>query len=212
MEEAAEYFKTTEDVILRELEQGRLHGFKIGDDWRIAENSLIDFINKNRLSLQIEQLGILTPQYTINSFTEIGPFDYKWPKEEEHFERGYETTRTINGREHLFKIGLTDRYAAGQVRRRIVVWVNNWPVVEFAGGNTYEVDGLMASIIKSQGGKQLRPSNKMPEEYKGFRTDRYDNIVQGPYASRNMAIVVQKDDLESMIHHAVIRSTWKQLI
>ncbi len=212
VEEAADYFKITKDIIVKELEQGYLHGFKIGGEWRLTEANLVDFINKNHQSPQAEQLSSLTPEYDTTGFTEIGPFDYRWPVGEEHFERGYETARIINGREHTFKIGLTDRHAAGQMRRRMIVWIDNWPVVEFAGGNAYEADGLLASVIKTQGGKQLRPSGKIPEEYKDFRIARYDSIVQGPYASRNMAVIVQKDDSESMIRHAVIRAIRKDLV
>ena len=92
------------------------------------------------------------------------------------------------------------------------MWIDNWPLVEFAGGNNYESDELLASVIKVKGGTQLRPSGKIPEEYKNFNIARYDSIVQGRYASRNMAVIVSKDDLESMIRHAVIRATCKELI
>jgi len=212
IEEAADYFKISTDVIEKELEQGRLHGFKIGTEWRFTEANLVEFINRNHHSQLTEQSSSLTPQYETAGFTEIEPFDYKWPTTEEHFENGYETTRDINGRAHTFRIGFTDRQAAGQMRRRVVVWLDNWPVVEFAAGNNYESDELLTSVIKVRGGKQLRPSGKIPEEYKDFRIARYDSVVQGPYASRNMAVIVSKDDLESMLRHAIIRANWKQLI
>jgi hypothetical protein len=163
-------------------------------------------------NIDTEQVTSLTSQYRITDFTEIGPFEYQWPAAKEQFESGYETTRNINGRVHTFRLGFTNRQAAGRMRRRIVVWINNWPVVEFAGGNNYESDGLLAGVIKTRDRKQLRPSAKIPEEYKGFHVARYDSIVQGAYASRNMAVIVQKDDLESMIRHAVIRGTWKELV
>jgi len=212
VEEVADYFKIDRDVIVKELEQGHLRGFKLGTEWRFTEANLAEFINRNHPSPSTEQLSNSKLQYETTGFSEIGPFDYKWPAGEEHFERGYETAGTLNGREHTFKIGFTDRYAAGQMRRRIIVWINNWPVVEFAGGNRYKTDGLLASVIKTQGGKQLRPSGKIPGEYKDFHIARYGSIIQGPYASRNMAVIVQKDDLESMIRHAVIRATLKELI
>lgn len=212
IEEASDYFKISKDVIVKELEQGHLHGFKIGGEWRLTEANLVEYINRNYHSLSTEQLRSLTPQYEITGFTEIGPFDYQWPTTEEHYESGYETTRDINGRTHILKIGFTNRESSGLNRRKIVVWINNWPVVEFTASNNYESDGLLAGIIKIKGGKQLRPSGKIPEEYKDFHVARYDSIVQGPYASRNMAVIVSKDDLESMIRHAIIRATWKDLI
>ncbi len=212
VDEAADYFKIDKDVIVQELEQGHLLGFKIGAEWRFTEANLAEFINRNHASPSIDQLSNSTLQYETTGFVEIEPFDYKWPVSEEHFESGYETARTINGREHTFKIGFTDRYAAGQTRRRIIVWIDNWPLVEFAGGNGYEDDGLLASIIKTQNGKQLRASAKIPEVYKGFNIARYDSIVQGSYASRNMAVIASKNDLELMLRHAIIRATWKGYI
>jgi excisionase family DNA binding protein len=212
VDEVADYLRISTDVILKELERGRLRGFKIGEEWRLTETNMMDFITRNHHSASIEQLSNLAPQYEATGFAEIGPFDYQWPTTKEHYEGGYETTRNINGRTHTFKIGFTSREAAGLTRRKIVVWIDNWPVVEFTAGNNYESDGLLAGIIKITGGKQLRPTGKVPEEYKDFRVAKYDSIVQGPYASRNMAVIVQKDDLESMIRHAVIRATWKELI
>lgn len=212
LQDVADYLKVGEDVILSELEKGNIQGFKLGTEWRFTDASIMKFVSGNHALLPVTQTGNNELMYESGHFDSIGPFEYQWPRAKEEFENGYETTRNINGRTHTFKIGFTNRYAAGQMRRRVVVWVNNWPVVEFAGGNDYESNGLLASVIKIQSGKQLRPSGRIPEEYKDFRSVRYDSIVQGPYASRNMAIVVSKDDLETMIRHAIIRATWKELI
>ncbi len=212
LSEVAEYLKVTKEVILTELAKGNIHGFRLGEDIRFTDDNVLEFINKNHPSLSLGQLDNSEIEYEATGFTEIGPFDYQWPKDQEHFENGYETTRTINNRSHTFRIGFTNRQAAGQMRRRIVVWINNWPIVEFAAGNNYENDSLLVGIIKTQNGKQLRPSAKIPEEYKGFNVARYDSIVQGPYASRNMAVIVLKDDLETMIRHALIRAQLKEII
>lgn len=211
-EEVADYLRIGKDIILKELEEGHLRAFKVGSEWRCTDANLLEYINKNHTISIDRQSDNPKLKYEATDFVEIGPFDYQWPKDKEHYENGYETTRNINGRTHTFKIGFTDREAAGKIRRRIVVWIDNWPLVEFAAGNNYESDGLLAGIIKVQGGKQLRPLGKMPEEYKDFHTARYDSIVQGPYASRNMAVLVKKDDFESMIKHAIIRATWKDLV
>lgn len=212
VEDAADYFRIGKDVVVQELEQGRLHGFRIGGQWRLTRTSLAEFVNRDDGLPSTDQVTGLTTQYQVTDFTDIGPFEYQWPASKEHFQSGCETTRVINGRARTFRIGFTDREAAGAMRRRIVVWLDNWPIVEFAGGNNYESDGLLAGVIKTQDGKQLRPTSKVPEEYKGFRIARYASIVMGPYASKNMAVIVQKDDLESMIRHAIIRGTWKELI
>lgn len=212
VEEVAQYLKTNPDTVNKEMEEGRIRAFKVGEEWRCTDTSLMEYISRNGAVSGGSLPANHSLHYEEGSFTEIESFDYDWPKLKEHFEYGYETTRDINGRTHTFRIGFANRQAAGQMRRRVVVWINNWPVVEFAGGNKYESDGLLASVIKVEGGKQLRPSGKIPNDYKAFHVARYDSIVQGPYASRNMAVIVQKDDLESMIRHAIIRATWKELI
>ncbi len=212
IDEVADYFRINKDVISRELEQGNLRGFKVGAEWRLTDTNLLEFINRNHPSILLAQPDTATLKYEETGFNETGPFDYQWPKDTEHFESGCETTRNINDRTHTFKIGFTYRQAAGQMRRRVIVWLGNWPLVEFAGGNDYESDGLLASVIKTQSGKQLRPSGTIPNEYIDFRTARYNSIVKGPYASRNMAVIVTKDDLESMLRHAIIRASLKNLI
>jgi excisionase family DNA binding protein len=211
-EEVADYLKIDRNSVVKELEEGRLHGFQVGLDWRCTDTSLLDYINRSQTISLATQSDISKLKNEAGNFVEIEPFDYKWPQSEEHFENGHETTININGRAHVFKFGFTDREVAGRMRRKAVVWIDNWPLVEFASGNDYESDGLLASVIKTQGGRQLRPSAKLPEEYKGFKIDRYDSIVQGPYASRNMAVIVHKDDLKSMLEHAVIRAQSKGII
>jgi hypothetical protein len=61
-------------------------------------------------------------------------------------------------------------------------------------------------------GAQLTPSQKVPEEYKNFRILRYNSIVKGARASTNMAVIVNKNDLQAMLEHAYIRAVWKKLI
>lgn len=211
-DELAEYLKVSVASIVKELEEGHIRGFKIGPDWRITDVSLLEYLGNHHNVSIVGQSKALNPEGEITSFNEVGQFDFHWPGSEEHFENGYETSRTINGRTYVFKIGFTDREAAGQIRRRVVVWLDKWPLVEFAGSNDYESDGLLASVIKVKSGKQLRPSEKIPDEYRNFQIDRYDSIIQGPYASRNLAVIVSKDDLESMLRHAIIRAKSKERI
>ena len=194
-EEVAEYLKVSKDAILNELEEGRLKGFKVGTEWRCTDSSLLEYTSKGIHQSIVIKSDIRNSEYEETAFTEITPFDYQWPRVKEHFDTGYETTRTINGRNYVFKIGYANRQAAGQKRRRVVVWIANWPLVEFAGSNHYESDRLLASVIKDKNGKHVTPTAKIPDEYKEFRIAKYNSIVQGPFANRNMAVIVSKDEL-----------------
>lgn len=212
--EIAEYLKVDERTVLQELEEGNLQGFIVANQWRCSEQELHAYISgsKNRTQpYQIQPIIPAEPEIS-TGFTEIGPFDYRWPTSIEHYSLGYETTRYMNGQSHTFRIGFTERDAAGRLRSRVVVWIGNRALVEFAGGNRYESDGLLASVIKLPNGTQLQPNKKIPIEYSSFNVRRYDSVVHGPYASGNMAVIVHKDDLESMVRHAIIRANWKGLI
>jgi excisionase family DNA binding protein len=212
-EEIAQYLKVDEQAVLQEIEEGNLQGFMVGKQWRCSEQELHLYISGSKNKAQLYQIQPTIPSQpeTNSGFTQIGPFDYRWPTSVEHYSQGYETTRYVNGQNYTFKIGFTERESAGRLRPRVVVWIGDRALVEFAGGNNYEKDGLLASVIKLPNGTQLQPNKKIPIEYSSFNIRRYDSIVQGPYASRNMAIVVHKDDLESMLSHAIVRAKWKGL-
>jgi len=212
--EVADYFGVNEEVVVRELEEGRLRGFRIGSEWRCSDLDLLKYIEGSkprampyeRMTQQVSSGNMVT------DFFQIEAFDYRWPVEEEHFCKGYETIREINSRHFTFRIGMGEHKVIGMVRPHVVVWLGETALVEFTGGNNCEADGLMASILKLPDGKQLRPNETIPSAYEGFEVAAYNSIVQGPYAFRNMAVIVHKDDLESILLHAIIRAQWKELI
>ncbi len=216
--EVAEYIKVDETIILRELEIGNLHGFKIGNEWRCSDEDILTYIRGARGKIEPPQTSFAkapVPESTLN-IVEIGAFDFNWPKKGgggnlEHYDEGYEATTIISGHEYTFKIGFGNREAAGQKRRRITIWLGNRAIVEFAGSNDYQNDELLAGIIRLKNGRQLT-TQRIPDEYKGFKVERYSSVVQGPRASTGMAVVVHKDDINHMLEHAVIRATWKELI
>jgi excisionase family DNA binding protein len=219
LKEVAEYLKVHEEIVLGEIEKGVLHGFRIGGEWRLSDNDLLTYINSNYSKTVTEEnhefdAQEFDTQETQNELelNEIGAFDFQWPQGVEHFDEGYTVIHTVNGRTVRFRIGFTYREAAGEMRRRAVVWMDERPLVEFAGSNDYESNGLLASVIKLRTNKQLRPYQNIPKEYKEFRVARYDSIVRGRFASRNMAIIVHKNDFRAMLKHAVIRAIWKELI
>ena len=219
IKEVADYLKVDEETVLRELENGSLRGFKVGQEWRFSDADLLAYINRPMTGAGAKgrEFPETNLQNTDWSIIETGAFDFKWPKKggggyQEHYDKGYDATRVVNGRHFTFRVGFGIREAAGKTRHRVTVWLGNRAVVEFAGSNDFDKDGLLAGIIRLREGGQLSPYQKIPDEYKGFKVERYSSIVQGPHASRNMAVVVHKDDLNSMLAHALIRATWKELI
>lgn len=218
--EVAEYLKVDEDMILHEFEAGNLRGFKIDKEWRCSEEDILSYIKGDRARSEItytQPRQTKTQVYDRDwDIVETDPFDFNWPKTggggyPEHYDKAYEATATIEGQEYTFKIGFGNRESAGQERRRVTIWLGNRAVVEFAGSNDYQNDRLLAGIIRLKNGKQLT-TQRIPDEYRGFRVEKYNSVVKGPRARTGMAVIVHKDDLESMLNHAVIRATWKELI
>lgn len=218
--EVAGYLRVEVDTIFNELEAGNLRGFKIGAEWRCSEEDILSYIKGDRIRTEItytQPRQTKTHVYDRDwNIVETEPFDFNWPKTggggyPEHYDKAYEATTTVSGQEYTFKIGFGNRESAGQKRRRFTIWLGNRAVVEFAGSNNYDDDGLLAGIIRLRNGKQLT-TQRIPDEYKGFRVERYNSVVKGPRASTGMAVIVHKDDLKAMLNHAVIRATWKELI
>lgn len=224
LKEAADYLKVEEDVVLRELECGKLHGFKAGESWRCSDEDLLNYIrgtkgdrDEKQERTDVQPVSVQPVVETASGFTEVDPITFHWPQKgggsyDEYYGKCYETTRLIDGRHYTFRIGFGEREVAGQERCRVTIWIGGRAIVEFAGSNDFEADGMLAGVIKLPDGSQLSPYQKVPSEYTGFKIARYNSVVRGRRASSNMAVVVHKDDLESMLKHAIIRARWKELV
>ena len=203
---------------MHELETGALHGFMIGREWRSSSEDLLAYIRGEKrgdVTNPARSPGDVAPPKSQWDIVEVAPFDFNWPRKgggshTEHYDKAYEATFTANGQEYTFRLGFGNRESSGQLRRRVTVWLGNRAVVEFAGSNEYEEDGLLAGIIRLRNGKQLT-TQRIPEEYRGFRLARYNTVVRGPRASTGMAVIAHRDDLTPILEHAIIRATWKQL-
>jgi excisionase family DNA binding protein len=215
LSEVAEYLKVSEEVIRGEIQAGRLNGFKVGDEWRCTQLDVQAYITKPRSRIEDQPHQALEGRENSWTLEEIGSFDFKWPKEGgssvEHYERGYKATKVVDGQQIALKLGFSDRKAAGQMRKRVTIWLGNRPLVEFAGSNDYDKDGILASVIRLKNNKQMT-YQRIPAEYEGFKMQRYNSVVNGPHASTAFAVVVHKDDLTSMLEHALIRAKWKGLL
>lgn len=219
IKEVAEYLKVNEESIMKEIGTGKLNGFQVDSQWRITDSDLLSYILGQTKNIEPEfaESEQDLDQNSDWEIRDIEPFDFSWPKtgdknNVEHYDKAYEATRTINGQQLTFKTGFGNREVAGQMRRRVTIWLGNRAIVEFAGSNNFDKTGILASVIRLRNGRQLTPFNRVPPEYSKYKVKKYNSIVKGPRASTNMAIVVHKDDLKSMLDHAFIRATWKKII
>ena len=215
LSEVAKYLKVSEQVVLGEIEAGRLNGFKVAEEWRCTQLDVQAYIRQPRSRVENQSQLSRENHENVWSLEDTGPFDFRWPKKGgsavEHYGKGYNATKLVDGQQIALKVGFSDRKAAGQMRKRVTVWLGKRPLVEFAGSNDYDKDGILASIIRLKNNKQLT-YQRIPPEYEGFKVQRYNSVVNGRRASTGFAIVVHKDDLTAMLEHALIRANWKGLL
>ena len=153
------------------------------------------------------------------SWQQIDGFDYQWPHKAaeapgtnlESYDEAYQSVITLNNQEVPFVIALCDRAAAGMPdRRRAVVFKGRaghtlYPITEFTGSNDFAETGKMASIIRLEGRKPVRPGDALPHGYEDMPTGVYNEIVVGPRAWHALAVVAHKTDFPVMVRHAVLR-------
>jgi len=208
----AETTQTSEEVVIAELESGNMHGFKIGNEWRVSETQLIEFMKGEKM--HNSNTGLMIPDLcaTEIDWEKVEPFTYAWPdRSEETYSEVYQATINISSGRHIIKIGYTTRKAAGMKDRvRVIVFmtVGNqlFPVVEFAGANDFDKTQKIVSFIKNREGRHVQSKEQLPHEYDDMPTCIYSDIVNGPYASNGLAVVTNKSDMATMVRHALIRA------
>jgi excisionase family DNA binding protein len=208
IEEVAELLKVKSDVVKAEIESGSLGAFMIGGEWRITRKNLIDFISRGG-----SKPIVAKPEYEGAQKTGIvksAPFHFTWPNgKTEEYPEAYEGTANDGNMQFEVKIGVCERPAAGMNRKRITVFLNGRPTVEFVGTDDFEESKRVASLIVLPNKKRLRPNQTVPNEYRSFNLVRYNSVVKGPRAATTMAVLSQIDDIDTIVAHAIIRANYR---
>lgn len=207
IDEVADSLKTDAQTVLDEILSGHLKAFKIGEYWRITEQSIIDFIAKGGSSPIEMVLGIESTNLKIQ---EAPGFQYTWPNGvTEEYHPSYEGTFEDISRHFEVKVGVGEREAAGRNRKRVLVLLNGRPTVEFAGEDDFDKTHQVVSLITLPNKKRLKPHQPIPKEYRAFNVKPYNSLIKGPRAATTMAVVAKIDDIETIVSHAVIRATYR---
>lgn len=209
IEETAELLKTNPQAILSEINSGRMQAFKVGDQWRTTSKDILDFMSRPETQDPVTQFTEQSSASTAMERTEA--FSHTWPDGSvEEYAEAYEGVVTLDGRQVGAKIGIGERSAAGKVRKRVVVFLDGRPTVEFAGVDDFEKSRLVASVVTLRNRKRLRPGHRAPDEYRAFRLVRYNSVVTGPRAMSVVAVLASIDDLNTMLSHAAIRAAFRE--
>ena len=208
IEEVAELLKVKSDVVKAEIESGSLGAFMIGGEWRITRKDLVDFISRGGSKPIVVQ-----PQHEGARKTGImrsAPFHFTWPNgRTEEYPEAYEGTANDGNMHFEVKIGVCERPAAGMNRKRVTVFLNGRPTVEFVGTDDFEESKMVASLITLPNKKRLRPNQTVPNEYRSFNLVRYNSVVKGPRAATTMAVLSKIDDIDTIVAHAIIRANYR---
>jgi hypothetical protein len=143
--------------------------------------------------------------------TELNPaesFVHRWPSSGGHFDESYPIALQgrirIDGAEREVVVGEGQRHNRG----RLTVFLDRYPVAEFM--ETADGTGW-ASLIKPDGRKTVASSNQLPAIYRKSRVISYPEAtgVSGVGHPSGMALVIDRDDIKSAVHHAAARQLAK---
>ena len=206
-DEVAEFLRVSTEAVEKEISSGKLPALRIGSEWRILRKDFEQFLRTQTTQPKVKgRNGGLQPF----TFAPTKPFKHRWPerkgepKEPEHFDEGYAATAITSTGTKKILVGFS--YGKKDKRRKSTVFVDGRPVVRFKAADDFGKSGLMLSIIKMSDRKQLRPDEPVPVEYSNFRIEQYRTYIDQTYNSKNMAVVCDKDDLQTMAAHALIRA------
>jgi hypothetical protein len=172
---------------------------QIGQEWRIFNDDLQDYLLAKKAASAIARTSKKI------EFSKAAPFTYKWPDKNDHdYDTVYEGVTTVKGRGRKIVIGFGKSSKPGH-RRFAVVFVDGRPMVTFRAADDKQ-SGLMLSIIKVADRKQLRPGDPIPGEYSRFTIEEFRKHIEESHASRNLAVVCNKEDYQTMAEHALIRA------
>jgi hypothetical protein len=97
----------------------------------------------------------------------------------------------------------------GRDRRRIVVWIDNHPHVEFLGADDFGQTGEVLAEIKIPGDKGERmcryPDEAVPERYAGLSVVGLPTRVSGPGVHQAWAVITNIANHSALVALAALR-------
>lgn len=234
IDEVANILRCSTQDVQAEIESGKLKAFQVLGQLRVLESELQRFVSGTSTfqaqESSTEQKGAgMSPTVTADTATEkhltiqiesMPAFTYVWPDgEPNEYKDPVSVTVQQDRKKAYFIVGKakSPKKQLGQLRWRFNVFLTSTPrssqglisVVDFVGGNEFDRDHMMASLIRHPDGRLVKENDNIPPEYQPFKLAPFNQIVHGPYARSGLAVVADKDDIRTMIRHAVVRSIQK---
>jgi len=122
----------------------------------------------------------------------------------------YQAIELISDENVRVTIAFTIRPVFNKNRRKVVVFFDDWPAVEFTAADDFGTTGECLSLIRRRGGRDYYSWNESaPPEYMGFNTVKYSERIQAHGAYNSIAVVVNIIDIRTMLQHALIQWDWR---
>ena len=134
-------------------------------------------------------------------------YEHIWP---DGNKETYQAIEFISDEDIKVTIAFTFRDIFSMKRRKVVIFLDDWPIVEFTATDEYATTGELISLIRRRGGRDFYSSDEStPPEYMGFNTILYSKLIRQPGAFNSIAAVVNIADIRSMLQHALIQWEWR---
>ena len=158
----------------------------------------------------LAQTAVIDPtDLTIDAITELGPFDFRWPTDVEHFDHGWVYIARTGGGSHRVKHGIGGRVVYGKYRVHTVTWLDDQPMVEGVASDDYDESGALLSLLRIGGSAHVRDLTDLPIGYAGFTIVRQSDEIVAKYSRNSLAVKVLEDDLPGWARHAILRARSK---
>jgi len=148
----------------------------------------------------------------------IKNYSFQWPDgNTEKYKVAITYKAVSNDGEHEITIGYTKRDTYGKDRRRVVVWIDNYPYAEFFAADDFNVTGEVLSEIKfyDEENESIRmcryAEDVIPQRYSMFRVDSLKRRVKGPGVHDAWCVVSNIADHITMASLASIRKYEKSM-
>jgi len=219
--EFARWVGISANTIRQEVEAGNLPIVRFGSEIRINRDLVLQ-LAAAKMSLASERVPepahiagdidnhdshIAMPRGMswIEKPTPIPPFEHKWPhraedpENVEHYDAGWRGKIFLLEKEYVVLIGKTTRLNRG----RLTIFFNGMSMCEF----TETREGGWASLIKPDGKRMCGLDETPPALYRRTKIGAYREAtgLTGRGIPAAAAVLIDKEDLVSAVHHATAR-------
>lgn len=135
----------------------------------------------------------------------LGPFSFRWPEGDEHFEAGWAFRLIEPGVVHRVRHGIGGREVYGRYRVHTVTWVDGEVQVEGVEADDYPSTGALLSVLRRPDRRLVRTLAEVPPEYHGFELVEHRREIDAKWSRNCIAVKIGEQDLNAWGHHAVLR-------